>query len=64
MSGSSGPTVMSGGAVVDTRVPTDTQAQLMDHWRRYGPNAGAIMPGTTWDGGSTQWDSGATIWPE
>jgi hypothetical protein len=64
MSGSSGPTVMSGGAVVDTRVPTDTQAKLMEHWRLYGPNHGEIMPGTIWDDGATTWDDGATIWFE
>jgi hypothetical protein len=55
---------MSGGAVVDTRVPTDTQAKLMEHWRLYGPNHGEIMPGTIWDDGATTWDDGATIWFE
>ena len=48
---------------VDTSVPSDVQAQLMDHWRRFGPNHGAIVPLTSWDDDGTTWDDGATIWP-
>jgi hypothetical protein len=45
-----------------TSVPADVQARLMDHWRRFGPNHGEIVPTTIWDGGATTWDDGATIW--
>jgi hypothetical protein len=47
-----------------TAVPADTQAQLMQYWRQFGPTRGEIQPGTMWDDGSTTWDDGATIWPE
>lgn len=62
MSGSS-PTIMgSTPPLAVTSVPADVQARLMDHWRRFGPNHGEIVPTTIWDGGATTWDDGATIW--
>lgn len=61
MSGSTGPTEMTAPRI-DTSVPNDVQARLLDYWRIHGPTAGQIMPGTIWDGGSTTWDGGATTW--
>jgi hypothetical protein len=55
--------VFDASTPVDTSVPSDVQAQLMDHWRRFGPNHGAIVPLTSWDDDGTTWDDGATIWP-
>jgi len=65
MSGSgSGPVVFDASTpVVDTSVPSAVQAQLMDYWRRFGPNHGAIVQLTSWDDDGTTWDDGATIWP-
>jgi hypothetical protein len=61
MSGTTQPAVTP--ITEDTRVDADTQARLLDYWRRYGPNAGAIMPMVVWDNGATRWDGGATVWP-
>jgi hypothetical protein len=62
MSGSVAPPIGNTVAIEDTTVPPDTQKQLQDYWRSFGPYHGAIVPTTGWDGGSTRWDGGETIW--